>query len=96
MIALATRSCYARLGLRSLPGVRAGATAQEPRSLDSDEGLLGEGLSEVIRRATAGMSFPAECIDDLYCDTSARQPVRQAVDDQIRRSQPRYCATFIL
>jgi 3-oxoacyl-[acyl-carrier-protein] synthase-1 len=78
MIAVATRSSYARFGLRSLAGVRSVATAQEPRSLDSDEGLLGEGLTDVVRRATQGMNFPPERIDDLYCDINGE---RQHTDE---------------
>ena len=63
----------ARLRLKSLARVRSVATGQEPRSIDSDEGLLGEGLTDVVRRAAEGLRLPDERVDDIYCDINGER-----------------------
>jgi 3-oxoacyl-[acyl-carrier-protein] synthase-1 len=51
--------------------------ASERRSND-DEGVLGEGLTEALRRAAAGLHLPDEAVDDLYGDINGE---RQRSDD---------------
>jgi 3-oxoacyl-[acyl-carrier-protein] synthase I len=36
--------------------------------MKSDEGLLGEGLAQALRAASAGLRLPDEAVDDLYDD----------------------------
>jgi 3-oxoacyl-[acyl-carrier-protein] synthase I len=78
MIAVASRAASTTLGLRSLAVVRGVATAREARSRDADEGLLGEALTDVIRRAALALRFPDQPIDEIYCDVNGE---RQHVDD---------------
>ena len=63
----------ARLGLKPLARVRGVATGQEPRSIDSVEGLLGEGLTDVVRRAAQVLRLPDERVDDIYCDINGER-----------------------
>jgi len=73
MLAIASRPACVRLGVASLARVRGVATAREPRSLDSEEGLLGEGLSDVVRRSSQDLRLPLECIDGIYCDINGER-----------------------
>jgi 3-oxoacyl-[acyl-carrier-protein] synthase I len=73
MLVIAARGIRSTLGLRSLAQVRGVATVQEPRSIDSAEGLLGEGLTDAVRRATRELALPEECIDDVFCDINGER-----------------------
>jgi 3-oxoacyl-[acyl-carrier-protein] synthase-1 len=78
MIAVASEDALYRLALRSLARVRDAASAQEARSLQSDEGVLGEGLTQAVMRATQSLSPPREIITDLYGDINGE---RHRTDD---------------
>jgi 3-oxoacyl-[acyl-carrier-protein] synthase-1 len=67
-----------RLGLKSLALIRGVASGREPRSIDSDEGLFGEGLIDVLARVSNGLQLPDECVDDIYCDINGE---RHRVDE---------------
>jgi 3-oxoacyl-[acyl-carrier-protein] synthase-1 len=73
VVVVAGQAGCARLGLRPLARVRNAATGQEPRSIDSDEGLLGEGLTDVVRRVSQDLRLPAERVDDIYCDINGER-----------------------
>jgi 3-oxoacyl-[acyl-carrier-protein] synthase-1 len=73
MLVLCRREARARSGLPCLARVRGVATGLEPRSPESDEGLLGEGLTEVVRRAARDLRLPDEPIDDVYCDLNGER-----------------------
>jgi 3-oxoacyl-[acyl-carrier-protein] synthase-1 len=73
MLVLMSRTARARLRLPSLGRVRVAITGREPRSLDSDTGLLGEGMIDLVGRAAAGLHLPDERIDDLYCDINGER-----------------------
>ncbi|HYO54576.1 hypothetical protein [Archangium sp.] len=72
MFAVATSRARQRLRLPCLARVRSIACATEPRSLQSHEGLLGEGLSEAVRLATACLD-PQEDISDIYADINGER-----------------------
>ncbi len=74
MLLLADEVTRHRLGLPSLAVIRKVALAREQRSAQSDEGLLGEALTEVIRRACEG-GVP---VDAIYCDINGE---RQRTDE---------------
>ena len=73
MLALMSRGERVRRRLPVLGRVRSVASGREPRSLDSDAGLLGEGLSDVVRRVTDGLHGPADRVDDIYCDINGER-----------------------
>jgi 3-oxoacyl-[acyl-carrier-protein] synthase-1 len=73
MLAVMHPTTRVRLRAPSLARVRDVAVAREPRSIDSDEGLLGEGLTEVIDRVTRTLRLPEEQIDDIYCDINGER-----------------------
>jgi 3-oxoacyl-[acyl-carrier-protein] synthase-1 len=73
MVAMASGGECARRRVPSLARLRGIAVAREPRKIDSDEGLLGEGLTEVVARVTEGLRLPDESIDDLYCDINGER-----------------------
>jgi 3-oxoacyl-[acyl-carrier-protein] synthase-1 len=73
MMALMTRATRASLRLPSLARVAGVATGREKRSLDSDEGILGEALTEVVRRATAELRLANERVDGIYCDINGER-----------------------
>ncbi|NMO16612.1 hypothetical protein HPC49_21600 [Pyxidicoccus fallax] len=73
MIALTTRTSRSRLRLPSLATLRSVATAHEARPMNSDEGALGEALSNVIARVTRGLATPAESLDNIYCDINGER-----------------------
>jgi 3-oxoacyl-[acyl-carrier-protein] synthase-1 len=73
MLALATRGVRSRLGLSALASLLAVATGKEPRAIDGDEGLLGDGLTHVIRQATQDLRLPQERVDDVYCDINGER-----------------------
>ncbi len=73
MLALSSRGERVRRGLPALARVRAVACGREPRSIDSDAGLLGEGLSDVVRRVTDGLHAAADRVHDIYCDINGER-----------------------
>jgi len=64
----------------SLVLVRGVGFATEPRGRDSDEGVLGEGLTQALRSAAADLRMPEEAIDDLYNDINGE---RHRTDDWV-------------
>jgi 3-oxoacyl-[acyl-carrier-protein] synthase-1 len=76
MVALAAEGLRASLRLPSLASLRGCATARERRSIDSPEGLLGEGLAEALHGATAELS--REPVDEVFCDINGE---RHRTDD---------------
>jgi 3-oxoacyl-[acyl-carrier-protein] synthase-1 len=72
-VCLAGDGVRARLGLPSLARIRAVATAEEPRLADSEEGLLGEGLSAVLASIGARLRLPEESVDSIYCDINGER-----------------------
>ncbi len=60
--------------------VRGIGVATERRSRDSDEGLLGEGLTQALRAAVADLRLPDEAVDDLYGDINGE---RHRTDDWV-------------
>ena len=84
-VALALASDPPRLGSAGPGGaalvrVRGLGVATEARSRDSDEGVLGEGLTRALRLATADLRLPAEAVDDLYGDINGE---RHRTDDWV-------------
>lgn len=72
MLALATNAARAALGLPSLAVIRSVGTAHEKRRADSQEGLLGDALTEVFSRA--GQALRArELFQDVYCDINGER-----------------------
>jgi 3-oxoacyl-[acyl-carrier-protein] synthase I len=47
--------------------------ATEPRGRESDEGTLGEGLTQALRSAAANLRLPDEAVDDLYGDINGER-----------------------
>jgi 3-oxoacyl-[acyl-carrier-protein] synthase-1 len=76
-LAIATERRAAALGLKKLSTVRGVGSSQEKRSVNGDEGLLGEGLSEAIRGAVSGLQ-ESEKVDEVYSDINGE---RHRVDD---------------
>lgn len=72
-VVLASDDARRRFAWPSLARVSAVATGQELRLLDSDEGLLGEGLTAVVERIVHGLRFPQERIDETYCDINGER-----------------------
>lgn len=79
------------LALASVPAPRGGGracgalvrgvgVATESRSKDSDEGVLGEGLTEALRSAAASLRLPEEAVDAMYCDINGE---RHRTDDWV-------------
>ncbi len=72
-LALASQSARVRLGLPSLARIRGIATAHETRALDSDEGTLGEALTQAVLAAGADLQPDREVVTDLYCDINGER-----------------------
>lgn len=68
MIAMASDGYRRRNGLQSLGLIRAVACGVERRSETDPEGLLGEGLSSVLKQVGSHLHWPEERVDDIYCD----------------------------
>jgi 3-oxoacyl-[acyl-carrier-protein] synthase-1 len=77
MLAVASDAARSALGLPSLARIRTVACAREKRDPKCDEGLLGEAMTEAIRRA-AGALRPGEILADVYCDINGE---RSRADD---------------
>ena len=73
VLAISSKPALAARGLSSLACVRGVASATEPGSLDSDAGILGHGLTDVVRRAAAGLDPRAEKIDAVHCDINGER-----------------------
>jgi 3-oxoacyl-[acyl-carrier-protein] synthase-1 len=73
VVAVASEMVCRQLRLPSLARVRGVAWAREPRSLKSDEGVLGEGLTNAVLRATADLRLPEETITDVYGDINGER-----------------------
>ena len=74
MLAVATNSTRLAMGLPSLARVRTVACARDDRSPDCAEGMLGEGLSEAVARASGSLQQPREIFHDVYCDINGERP----------------------
>lgn len=68
MLALASDDFQRRWRLPSLALVRSVACGRETRDETAPEGLQGEALTDVLLRATAGLSNSSPFVDDFYCD----------------------------
>jgi 3-oxoacyl-[acyl-carrier-protein] synthase-1 len=79
-VALALTGTPPPRGARSNVLVRGVGVATEPRGRDSDEGTLGEGLTQALRSATASLRLPEEAVDDLYGDINGE---RHRTDDWV-------------
>jgi len=73
LLALADDVTRRQLGLPSLGVIRSVTTAMEKRSIDSDEGLQGEAVTEVVNRATATLPSGTAVIDSVYCDLNGER-----------------------
>lgn len=73
LLALADDVTRRQLALPSFGVIRSVATAMEKRSIDSDEGLLGEAVTEVLNRAAAELADRAAPIDSVYCDINGER-----------------------
>ncbi len=78
MLAVASDAARSALGLPSLARVRTVACAHEKRDPSCDEGLLGEAMTEALRRATGSLQQPGEILADVYCDINGE---RSRTDD---------------
>ena len=78
MLAVASDAARSALGLPSLARVRTVACAREKRDPKCDEGLLGEGLTEALRRAAATLRPSGEVLADVYLDINGE---RSRTDD---------------
>jgi 3-oxoacyl-[acyl-carrier-protein] synthase I len=76
-VAVAGEEPRRRLALPSLAQVLGVASAREARSIDSDEGLLGEALSNALETAAAAAArsrtSPPEPIGDIFCDINGER-----------------------
>jgi len=72
-VAIASEAACNRWGLQSLAVIRAVACSQELRDPNSEVGLLGEGLTEVVEITTRGLESPREMISDLYGDINGER-----------------------
>lgn len=73
LIAVASPAAQRRLGLPSLARVRGVATGLEPRTLDSDEGVMGEVLSGVLRRASSEGATVGARVEGIFCDINGER-----------------------
>ncbi len=78
MLAVASDAARSALGLPSLARIRTVACAREKRDPKCDEGLLGEAMTEAIRRAAGALRWPGEILADVYCDINGE---RSRADD---------------
>ena len=78
MLAVASDAGRTALGLPSLARVLTVACARDKRDPKGDEGLLGEGMTEALRRAIATLRPPGEVLADVYCDLNGE---RSRTDD---------------
>jgi 3-oxoacyl-[acyl-carrier-protein] synthase I len=72
-LAVASDDALRRFSLRSLGRVRNVSSTVERRSAQSDEGILGEALSEAVQLATRDLQLPGEIISDAYGDINGER-----------------------
>lgn len=72
-VVLMSDEARSRWSLPSLGRVRGVGQATELRSRKSEQGLLGEGLTEALRAAAAGLDLPDEAVDELYSDINGER-----------------------
>jgi 3-oxoacyl-[acyl-carrier-protein] synthase-1 len=73
MLVLAGTSARKQLNLPALCTIRAAATTTETRDPNHGPGLLGEALTEVLRKVGADGTEPS-FIHDVYCDINGERP----------------------
>ena len=73
ILAVATDAARRRLGAPSLATVRAVGCAREPLSPKSSTGVLGQGMTEAVVRATRGLRLPGELITDTFGDVNGER-----------------------
>ncbi len=78
MLAVASDAARSALALPSLARIRTVACAREKRDPKCDAGLLGEAMTEAIRRAAGALRRPGEILADVYCDINGE---RSRADD---------------
>ncbi|KIG13113.1 3-oxoacyl-(acyl-carrier-protein) synthase [Enhygromyxa salina] len=61
------------LGVPCLATITGVATAQERRLPGSETGSFGEGMARALRDAVAGLRFPDQAIDTVYCDINGER-----------------------
>jgi 3-oxoacyl-[acyl-carrier-protein] synthase-1 len=72
-VLLASDEARRALKLPSLAQILGAEYAQEKRTRDSDEGFLGEALSQAILAATRELKLPDEQITDIFCDMNGER-----------------------
>lgn len=70
---LASRTAITQYRLPVLAWIVAIATAQEFNRIKTETICLGQGLTEAIRQATAGLRLPSEKINQTYCDLNGER-----------------------
>ncbi len=60
-------------GLRPLAWVAATATGRETKLIKTSDVCLGEGLTAVVKEATAALEIPAESVTDIICDMNSER-----------------------
>jgi 3-oxoacyl-[acyl-carrier-protein] synthase-1 len=73
VVALMSPAARVHFRVPSLARIHSVAVGRESRSVDSDEGLLGEGLTDVVGRVISDLRIPDEQIDDIYCDINGER-----------------------
>lgn len=73
MVAVASDVGRLALGLPSLARIRTVACAKDKRDPKCDEGLMGEGMTEALRRALASLRQPGETVADIYLDINGER-----------------------
>jgi 3-oxoacyl-[acyl-carrier-protein] synthase-1 len=73
-VALALVGAPSRLPKTRALAVVGGIGVALERRTNNDAGVLGEGLTEALRRAAAGLRLPEEAVDDLYGDINGERP----------------------
>jgi 3-oxoacyl-[acyl-carrier-protein] synthase-1 len=75
-LALASEAGRARLGLPSLGTVEAVAIARQEDggSIRREGAVLGEALTEAVRRVTSHLALPKEKVTDVLCDINGERP----------------------
>ncbi|WP_244923939.1 hypothetical protein [Enhygromyxa salina] len=61
------------LGLPCLATIAGVATAREQRLPGSETGSFGEGMTQALRGAVAGLQFPDQAVDTIYCDINGER-----------------------
>lgn len=72
-LALASTRLRERLGLPSLAVIGGVGVANEPCSPESESGSFGVGMTNAIKGALAGLSFPTQAVDKVYSDINGER-----------------------